>query len=651
MLMSRDRFRSCARAWPVAFALLLSATAARAQDEIQVTSADPDMAEQGTVDLDVMVGGSNFPSLAEVDFYITGTCDYTSNPDCVGDPGGITVKKVKRQGPKNLKVTISVDEGAQTEFKFDILVRRGGRSGKGTELFAVTEKQPGGQDTTPPADVSDLELVGQPGQPVLQADGDYEALFTWTAPADDQGALAEYWLKVRPGDSFELEDWDEFVPSLYRNATWWPPPPGAPGTTESGAPRFLAPETEYTAALRSADPSGNWSGLSNMVTFLTGPVPPSDWLAEEVDGCPPGSIDGSITDVALAYGSDDRPAVFYSKKCDPSGPPAYVARWTPTGWDRAGVDFPYGESSAFEIEPFANQPVILASPLAIQAELSLHHWTGTAWTSEVIDSGKFPYGDRDLATYSDGSTQLLAAAYRAAPKGRSSSVRLAVWDGQAWESHDISSSYNRGNAAAAFDDLGRAAVAYEDDTDRDGSPDTLQFALWSGSSWEAETVDDLQDPEHPVCGRGASLQWNAARGEFWASHYCVNDGPGHSQRVRICGQSSPAGTWQCSDLPLPEDDALGGGALAFDQHGIAYVSVSVGDSDGGLQAVGFGMLRLLSRDTLNPSSSWSSETVDWTTGLPPVGLRVDPDSGEPAVFHYAPLRPVPTVRLMRRQPQ
>ncbi len=640
MRTSPNRFDRYAASWLVAVLLVLGAAGALAQDDIVVSTADPDTTEQGTYDLEVLVGGDNFPSDPAVDFFVTGS----------EDPGGITVKKVKRQGPKNLKVTIDVAEDAQFQLRFDIEVRSrsNGRSGKGTELFAVTEKQPGGQDTTPPAEVYDLELVGQPS---LQADGDYEALFTWTAPADDHGALAEYWLKVRPGGSFALEDWDEFMPSLYRDATWWPPAPGAPGTPESGAPRFLAPETEYTAALRSADPSGNWSGLSNTVTFLTGPAPPSDWLAEEIDSCPPGSDPGSIPDVALTYGSDGRPAVFYAKGCDPSGPPAYVARSTPTGWDRVGVDFPLGESPAFEIDPSADQPAILASPLAPQTELSLHRWTGTAWDSEVIDSGKFPYGERDLAAYSDGSTQLLAAAYRAKPKGRSSSVRLALWDGVAWEKHDISSSYNRGNAAVAFDDLGRAAVAYEDDTDGDGSPDTLQFALWNGTSWETETIDDPQDPGHPICGWGASLEWNAARGEFWASHLCVNDGPGYSQRVRICGQASPAGTWQCSDLPLPEDDeddALGGGPLAFDPQGIAYVAVSVGESDGGLQAVGYGLLRLWSRDTQDPSSAWSSETVDWTTDAS--DLRVDPVSGEPAVFHYAPLRPAPTARLMRRQP-
>ena len=95
MLTPIDRIRCLARAWPVTLALLLVAPIAVAQDEIQVTSADPAIAEQGTVDLEVMVGGANFPADAEVDFFVTGT----------QDPDGITVKKVKRQRARDRRST------------------------------------------------------------------------------------------------------------------------------------------------------------------------------------------------------------------------------------------------------------------------------------------------------------------------------------------------------------------------------------------------------------------------------------------------------------------------------------------------------------------------------------------------------------------
>ncbi len=622
----------------LALAFLLSLPAL-AQDPV-VNSAEPSSAEQETTDLVVKVHGDNFGSDSEVDFFVTGT----------DEPGGIHVKKVKRQGPKTLKVTIDVAAGATVD-DFDIQVRSRGRSGKGIELFRVLEKEHPSQDSIPPIPVIDLKLVDGTEQ---TPEGDYRAQLTWHAPADPplMDAVFGYLIKARPGDSFTIENWEESMSSLYR-APGFPPLPGSPGTTDSAAPRFLAPETVYTVALRSVDASDNWSGLSNTVTFKTGPALPfPDWDAEKVDSCPPGSDHGAIGHVDLAYGSDGNPVVFYTKECDPSGPGAYVARWTESesesewNWNRVAVDFPLGDGPPpFEVSPIADQPAILASPLAIQTEISLYRWTGTAWISEVIDSGKFPYGDRDLAAYSVGNTKLLAAAYRAAPKGRSSSIRLTVWDGEAWESHDISSSYNRGNAVAAFDDLGRPAVAYEDDTDRDGDTDTLQFALWNGASWESETIDDLQDPEHPICGWGASLEWNAARGEFWASHNCVRVRPDHSQRVRICGRTSPAGTWECSDVP--EDFAHSSPALVFSPEGIAYVAVATQEH----VTSGYGemMLRLWNSDTMNPDLEWSSEIVDWTTTTnPPIGLSIDPLSNELGIFHYAPLRPVPTARLLRK---
>ena len=97
-----------------------------AEDPV-VDSADPSSTEQGTYDLEVTVVGENFGADSEVDFFVTNT----------ENPGGIKVKNVKRKNPKTLKVTIDVDPDAQTDLDFDIEVRSGGRTGKGTELFRV----------------------------------------------------------------------------------------------------------------------------------------------------------------------------------------------------------------------------------------------------------------------------------------------------------------------------------------------------------------------------------------------------------------------------------------------------------------------------------------------------------------------------------
>lgn len=101
---------------------------AQAQD-VQVTSADPSFALQGT-EVEITISGSGFDKSAAVDFFVTGTTN----------PGGIIVKKIKVRGSKKIIVDIVVDSLAEIA-DFDIQVRlSGGRNGKGTTLFSVKQK-------------------------------------------------------------------------------------------------------------------------------------------------------------------------------------------------------------------------------------------------------------------------------------------------------------------------------------------------------------------------------------------------------------------------------------------------------------------------------------------------------------------------------
>jgi hypothetical protein len=112
----------------LAVAMFLPATVSA--QEVQVTSANPPEAPQGTLSLDVTVAGSGFDSSAQVEFLVTGTTN----------SGGITVRKVKVTGPKKLIATIDVADSAVID-KFDVQVSlSGGRKGKGTSLFTVLAK-------------------------------------------------------------------------------------------------------------------------------------------------------------------------------------------------------------------------------------------------------------------------------------------------------------------------------------------------------------------------------------------------------------------------------------------------------------------------------------------------------------------------------
>jgi hypothetical protein len=98
--------------------------------QIQVDSATPNAAPQGTVTLDVAITGNGFKKGATAQWFITGTTN----------PGGVTVNSTAFKGSTQLTANITVAADA-TISGFDIVVKNtDGRTGKGTDKFAVTIK-------------------------------------------------------------------------------------------------------------------------------------------------------------------------------------------------------------------------------------------------------------------------------------------------------------------------------------------------------------------------------------------------------------------------------------------------------------------------------------------------------------------------------
>jgi len=101
-----------------------------AQAPVQVAAADPPVAVQGTVNLNVKITGKGFKKGAAAKFLVTGTTD----------TGGITVNSTSFVSAGELTANIDVTDTAAIA-NFDIAVLNAdGRGGKGTELFAVTAK-------------------------------------------------------------------------------------------------------------------------------------------------------------------------------------------------------------------------------------------------------------------------------------------------------------------------------------------------------------------------------------------------------------------------------------------------------------------------------------------------------------------------------
>jgi uncharacterized delta-60 repeat protein len=118
-----------------------------AQGQVQVTAADPALAEQGTVNLNVKVTGKGFKNGAKAKWFVTGTTD----------TGGVTVNSTTFVSTTEVTANITVADTAVIS-NFDIQVLNSdGRGGKGTELFKVTSKNAGNcppQQPSPTGDTS-----------------------------------------------------------------------------------------------------------------------------------------------------------------------------------------------------------------------------------------------------------------------------------------------------------------------------------------------------------------------------------------------------------------------------------------------------------------------------------------------------------------
>jgi uncharacterized delta-60 repeat protein len=103
------------------------AVSSRANAQISVTLATPNSAAPNTLNLDVTVNGKGFKNGASAQWFVTGTTN----------PGGVTVNSTKFVNSTTLTANITVSSTAVIG-SFDVQVKNSdGRTGKGTELFAV----------------------------------------------------------------------------------------------------------------------------------------------------------------------------------------------------------------------------------------------------------------------------------------------------------------------------------------------------------------------------------------------------------------------------------------------------------------------------------------------------------------------------------
>jgi hypothetical protein len=121
----------CLLAVPMLILVFLSSSPAPlAAQDVQVNSADPPSAEQGTVNLDVIIKGKGFKKGAIAKFFLTGT----------DNPAGVVVNSTTFVSNGEVRANINVSDNA-TVSSFDVVVQNSdGRTGKGVGLFSVVAK-------------------------------------------------------------------------------------------------------------------------------------------------------------------------------------------------------------------------------------------------------------------------------------------------------------------------------------------------------------------------------------------------------------------------------------------------------------------------------------------------------------------------------
>ena len=109
--------------------LIVAVATLPATAQVQVKATNPSSAAQGTINLDVTVNGSGFKNGAKAQWFVTGTTN----------PGGVTVNSTTFVSSTQLTANLTVSSTA-TISGYDVQVRNSdGRTGKGTDLFAVIQ--------------------------------------------------------------------------------------------------------------------------------------------------------------------------------------------------------------------------------------------------------------------------------------------------------------------------------------------------------------------------------------------------------------------------------------------------------------------------------------------------------------------------------
>ena len=548
-----------------------------AQDPIP-TAADPSSAEQETLDLEVTVTGDNFGKDSVVEFLVTGT----------ENPGGIKVKKVKSLGPQKLKVTVDVEADAVVD-DFDIRVMSRGRTGKGTELFRVLEKEHPNQDTTPPG-VVDVSVV-QEGVTYNKVE------LTWFAPADDghdpgSGPVDRLFVACGLVDCPQGDCDEGGCQCSSRPGTH------SPGEEENcivyrNRSTSLLPDTEYWFQVRYRDDSENYAEWSDPVHAVTEPlvIAPS-WRVQEVaspgspfaltrtlgHGFDPNSgepvIAGVFEDLyRVARGTWNDALDQWDWAVDSlSGPIKFTGTWRPVG---------------FALDPISGTAAFAAStkPKGNQLKVLYTYYDGADWVHETVESPRGTFLSVVSMTFDPDGNPVLAYNYRHS-RSEELQLRLARRNpGGQWDIDVVDPTAGMVVRGMTFDDSGELVIIYHVKVSEDPPRELVKVVREAEQGWQVET---FTPPGPPDKGTGYfQLIWDPVRADLVA--VMTKD-----EHLWYCERVS--GNWLCEEMFFAEPSHFWW--MAIDSYGEVFVAYSTWTEDVNLAHRGLA------------STEWSHEIVD-----------------------------------------
>ncbi len=202
------------------------------------------------------------------------------------------------------------------------------------------------------------------------------ATIAWTAPGDDgnTGTASQYDVRL----STAAITAGNFASATHLTGA---PAPAAAGSTQSMNLTGLSPSTTYWCAIKTADEAGNWSAISNIVTFTTPSA--SDTIRPAALALAPGTTtqtsvaltwtatgDDSLTGTANHYEvrwskNPITPANFASATQVTSGVPAPAAPGTSQGCTVTGLDRSTDTYFAARLYDEANNPSALSNVVQV----------------------------------------------------------------------------------------------------------------------------------------------------------------------------------------------------------------------------------------------------------------------------------------------